>query len=425
MFGFNADDLIDTFSRITLSSPIKHLIATANEYYPTDQINIHSLYKLSKVHFGIAKQDTFNLEINALLDTSLDFISFNFPYFSLSVDVDDAKFAHIYTEYCQLKEGVLSVNTLVQMGAKKEITVQTDGKQEIPVQTDGKQDTFQHIMSYLTNIVFRRPQLSFPVLKIHSILFGASSLHYHQLASTFQLSLDTNTHNAYIQSFCASSTESLFELYNLDAKVLPTGIEAYIEFKGMPSWFPFTTDLSMMASVVYDMNNPVNPNTLEYTHRGLDVILRSFKLTPGQPGTLVLLLKPRSDDALLDPLEHAILRLLQYQDYAEHAMIGLVSFINNDSISNDPSTWALSVNAFQHSLFSAPELYLWRPITTTVHSLINEDIGKTLVLDIHFPNPGPLQIDIGRIQGTTVFPFHRQIDPSLKFHQRRYFRHCF
>ena len=143
------------------------------------------------------------------------------------------------------------------------------------------------------------------------------------------------------------------------------------------------------AKVLYDMNR--GRDELSYTHIPLDVEFFNFVLIPGETFTFDIRLTPRLDENLIEPLRKAIPDMLMLKDYAETAKLGHISI-------DGPS--GASIQVFNETMFRAPALYFWQPMTLWVERFsYSRREGFFLDLGIQWPNPGPLRLDIGKISG--------------------------
>ncbi|KAJ3190634.1 hypothetical protein HK101_008517 [Irineochytrium annulatum] len=247
----------------------------------------------------------------------------------------------------------------------------------------------QTLIGIVGNVAFHRQATYKDTAGIKGIVFGASKDSVFKLASKASVSLGLDQFVQPVWKFFDEKRP--LELLNIQSAIHHDGIFAHITCTTLPSFLPLTVNL---ASVVGQVNWKMGgvQDSQEYTV--VNAIFTNMVVKPNQPIVFDLLMAPDTGPlGFMTPLNEAILYLIEFQDYAQHASLGHITVWEKEAFKGTP------FGIFSNSGFHAPDLYLWQPITLEP-KITHLFTSKGISFDLNFwwPNPGPLHLEIGIIQ---------------------------
>ncbi|KAJ3202217.1 hypothetical protein HDU67_000718 [Dinochytrium kinnereticum] len=246
----------------------------------------------------------------------------------------------------------------------------------------------QQLWILVGNVVFHRAGPTAVSVTGYGIVFGSSREKAYDLAAkaSVKVYLDSIVKDV----FTYFDKNRPVELKDIQAQILNEGIRNHIICSQLPDFLPVNVNLgTVVGQVTWRMGGKG-----ETAYRIVDAIFTNIQVRPGKPIEFDLLLSPdpSPETGFLKPLNEAIPFLIQFRDYAQNAFLGRVDVYEKGI---EPGK---SFNIFGKSEFEAPDLYLWQPIT--IKPILSNPFtrkGLQFKIEIFWPNPGPLHLDVGVI----------------------------
>ncbi|KAJ3411177.1 hypothetical protein HDV05_002643 [Chytridiales sp. JEL 0842] len=372
VFGASGSDFIDTLSKATVSLKMDPFLQPIRKF-ANDLIdgvlNGQSSYKLGlqSVVVDMESSTTLAVKGEAKIDGLPGDISVNIPYFSTAARFNGQDFIAAEVNGLKFTSGVVSAVARISF---------TDNE---PVADE--------LFGIVGNLAFHRPMRLQTTATATGITFGASSQDSFKLASKAAVTVG-------LQRFAQLGADYFeanrpLELHDIQAQVLGVGIQSHVVTRPLPASLPISANLGTVAAkVLWRMEGKK-----ERQYTVVDAYFTNVKIAPNQPISFDLLLAPdMGERGVLTPLNEAIPYLVQFEDYAQHAWLGAVNLYKGEAGVGEP------FSIFRNSMFRAPDLYLWQPITIKpVASNIFTREGLRFKLEFSFPNPGPLHLNVGSI----------------------------
>ncbi|KAJ3331150.1 hypothetical protein HDU76_003972 [Blyttiomyces sp. JEL0837] len=373
IFGASKTDFIDTLIKavITLDlDPILTPLRTEVNKLIDDLINGKSTkYKLDLNDLTVDWGTSTSLltKFAAAIGGLPGQITANIPYFGASLLINGQEF-------------ILPVVNGLKLGATGNVSAVAN------LAFKQNDEVAQALWEIVGQVAFHRFPLSNLTVGVTGIVFGADANSAFRLASKASATItQINTIVDKIGKFF--DTDRPLELKDIQAKIANAGIVNTITCTSLPAWLPASVNLgSVIGKVNYRMGGTGPP-----IYTVVEAIFTDIVVKPGQPISFKLLLAPDvSETGFNVPLQEAIPYLIEFEDYAQHAYLGSVTVWQGAPKVGDP------FSVFSKSLFHAPPLYLWQPITLQprVGNLFTKK-GIEFELEFWWPNPGPLRLDVG------------------------------
>jgi hypothetical protein len=376
VFGASGSDYIDTLSKATVSlemDPYLQPIRAFAENVFNGVLNGTSSYQFGLQNVFVEQESSTTLAANveAKITGLPGDISVNIPYLGASARFNGQSFISAAVNGFTFRNGVVAA------GARMTFTP--------------NQPVADELFLIVGNLAFHRSMAQVATTATATgIQFGASAQSAFKLASKAEVTVGLKRFAEIGSDFF--DKQRPLELQDIQAQVKGVGIQNHIITKPLPATLPINAKLgSVIGKVVWRMKG-----TSEKLYNVVDAIFTNLKIEAGKPIEFDLLLEPDlSEDGLLTPLNEAIPFLLQWEDYAQHAYLGQVNIYKGEPRNSE------TFSIFSTSIFRAPELYLWQPITIKpIASNIFTTEGLRFKVGFYWPNPGPLHLDVGTIEAS-------------------------
>jgi hypothetical protein len=374
-FGSSPSDQIDTFSTVSASI---HINPFVQPVITTTQNIMNDLLNGTSSRFGITPKD---ITVNWLSPTALKSsfvakidglpgkISLKLPYLGLQAQFNGQSLVEPECHSINLENGIISSDFILNM-----------------VQNDAAANTLMKIMG---DIVFHRPITdTTSTISITRMVFGSSEQSSFHFASRVTISVILKKYLDILFKYFDANRP--LEFHDIQAQVMGDGIHGKIILKPFPLFLPLSANF---GSVTGKLFHKMNGNESDISYTVVDGIFTNISIKSGQPVTCDFFLKPNTTEyGFTTPLNEAVPYLLEWQNFAQHSYVGGVQIWPGDPYVDT------SFSIFQNTMLHAGNLTMFEPVTIKPHvKKLFTKAGIQFELEVYWPNPGPLHLDIGVI----------------------------
>lgn len=412
VFGYSDADVIDTFADVSLNfSPgaaVRRLkdefSKTVYDYFNGKDVNLgfgDIEWQITKSIVSLAEENVV-LTDAAIALPGLNRFYFNIPFINFQASLYNGNVASVKVANMMLVNGVLTSMTYITF-------------------VNDNPALMQRILTMSTNLIFWRWKLE-PERQDRPVaaggggmMFGSSESHAYTLASTAAIDLDVTFVIDRLGDAMANPDDPLVKLADIDAELNYKGLDTRIYMNNLPTWLPLDLKIGglhgrLTHTTAEDYNTPV--------YELADAYFYDFVLEPGKAISCGLLIIPAVEQ-LQKPLEIAVPLLLSWNSYSHYAKLGYASLTEFDtrpfwvredpSAPQDPVPTGKRLSILTDAFFDAPDLYLWQPVQLTNISWINPFSEHLVKISAVFPNPGPLNVDAGRLTWDIMGSFNTKL----------------
>lgn len=368
VFGMDANDYIDTFSKAIIKLPINPVVKPSKSFVLQlldDLLKGNSSLGLDiqNLDVDVPEHNTFGAKAGFRLIGIPRTVSVNIPYASIGILLDESDFLHAYVGL-MMTEGLVSMDVSVPF-------------------VDNKENGHK-LLQVVYNLLWHQKDVLPYSFGILGVSFGASKDAAFELASKVKAPVPFGLIVGLLKGYIDG--ERPFELTNIPTLVNNKGIEATVFAKELPSFLPVTFKCPVFnASILYQVKG-AGPLL-----HAADVLFTNMEVVPKKPISMEVLIVPDFErDQIVEALKEAVPFMLNGTDYCQNARLGHMTI--------QGSTGAV-FDIMSQGYFQAPELYFYKPISLAVRpSNPFRKAGLEIIpveFAITFPNPGPLHLDVG------------------------------
>jgi hypothetical protein len=350
LFGHSKDDLIDTFSKVTLETMLGR--AASSIPVPSIQLSVNNM-----------DLDVFDAKT---LSTNFDFaysglqgdIMINLPYIFFKVRISDNDFMDI------------SVNDFVLANRKL--------KGLALIFWPENRDAGNKLVNIVANVLFHREYRVQDSFAIGNLQFGSGKGSEIQTFSKLFFADQVDPYSLRLKKYFDDNQP--LELKDVNAKLVHGGLDVNC----VTSNPPFPVDIKVKTvevTIAYELNGRIfKPIAITLQNIGLPF----FKVR-GVPNLDV-------ETGFQQPLNDLVLRMFQFIDFAANARLGFITLIGSQGT---------RFGVFDQTLFVSQTLIATPPLVIDVVPIwpkIREGIVLPIRIELGIRNPSPVHIDLGQVE---------------------------
>ncbi|CAG8607500.1 11585_t:CDS:2, partial [Funneliformis caledonium] len=309
---------------------------------------------LDDVTVGIKNSNTLTTDVVADL-TGLPDITFNIPFASVDVAIDDEMFVSNIFNGMKFKSGryTTSVESIFQ---------------------DNKQ-LANNLAVVGSDLIFRR--LTYTIVMqvgISNLIFGPSSQNSFGFTRKIAVGMDVGEFISEFSEF--NQKNNLIMIDNIQSQITQQGIDVSFTTPAIPN-LPLNVNIPSLLAHVFFQDIP----------GAITKSLGKINVQKGQSKWEFGLFLIIENGPMSQALETAVPNLLKFKSFTQGASLGSVTLCTSKDCLNLSDD---SFKIFNEISFAPPPLFLWNPIAVDLVKIVS-----TIILDVSFKNIGPLHVDIG------------------------------
>ncbi|KAL7746566.1 hypothetical protein RI367_008093 [Sorochytrium milnesiophthora] len=368
-FGNAKDDVVSIARSVSVSVPAQVFIDKAMPFVNDLMHRFMDLINILDVTVGIydpttmtatAQVDLSKLPLIGRLSTSIGFVS-------LDVGLNNVPAMTPRLSNLVIANGKLTVATMLSFSSLPESFAQ-----------------FAALGKTLGAVIFKLPTDNAPITaSVANLRFGASPTNLFTIAEKVKVSLALNKFlDMAVQWYNAHSP---FNFDDIQATLTPEGIDARVTIANQLP-IPITANIPSITGNLFFTG---------FNDAFVQAYVTELVCKPGQPLSFHIVIDT-IQPVVNQVMAIAVPRLVEFVSYSQDTFIGGIRLhtVAEPRTAKPGETFI----PFRDVRIAAPPLLMWGPLTIRPHLINPFTQGLGIDVDVGFPNPGPIHINVGNVR---------------------------